>query len=349
MNKNFEALVHLPHSDSEEKWLRQRLETLSAKESIILTAALSRHVPETAAEAVNLLLALPSHEVYCPVANYEELGRRYLYETNARLPESVQKYTDMEALGRLFAEKTPGLFSNGCYVSWPDRPLSERYDGQNLDALGDRYALMVKLASQTHPEGVWMGLPDTAYLEGGPPDEIGMALRALEVHNENECRVLETRCNAAQVTAVLDFAKIPAQYDSIEDFLYDANNLSFLLDERGGGIADFEQRLAAALEYEDCQTLADVLEVGQYLGNYAVVPVKDVRDFARKELEKSGISPEIQSAVSLDAYGRELLSERGYTLACGESVFIKCSDQTAEQSVSRKRTPEKSKKAVPAR
>lgn len=79
----------------ERQWLIDRLETLSVKEQTQLAAAIisrgqlkalsekageerelavRKMDPNTAKEAVNLLLALPDYEVICPAGSYEQLG-----------------------------------------------------------------------------------------------------------------------------------------------------------------------------------------------------------------------------------------------------------------------------------
>ena len=85
MSGNFSELLSFPHTDAEGKWLRERLETLSVKESAVLTALLSWKEPKTAADAVNLLMNVGQCEVYSPVLNYADLGERYLKEQGVKL------------------------------------------------------------------------------------------------------------------------------------------------------------------------------------------------------------------------------------------------------------------------
>ena len=86
MDGNFSELLSFPHTDAEGKWLRERLETLSVKESAVLTALLSWKEPKTAADAVNLLLNVSRCAVYSPVSNCADLGERYLKEEGVTLP-----------------------------------------------------------------------------------------------------------------------------------------------------------------------------------------------------------------------------------------------------------------------
>ena len=79
MSGDFSELLSLPHTDAEQEWLRERLETLSAKERVILRAVLSWEELETAEDAVNLLMLVgnDNYDFYCPVTNYADLGRCY--------------------------------------------------------------------------------------------------------------------------------------------------------------------------------------------------------------------------------------------------------------------------------
>jgi len=111
-----EHLMALPGTVQEEAWLRERLETLSVRESYAFAAATARHPPKSAAEAVECLHSLDDYKVYFPVGSYEELGTLY------RIPEDVLPYTDLERLGKMYEDKHPGLFVGQCYVMYPKQP-----------------------------------------------------------------------------------------------------------------------------------------------------------------------------------------------------------------------------------
>ncbi len=55
---DFKEFCNLPGTPEEKKWLRERLETLTVKESIILTVAQMRQPAVTAADAVRQLCSL---------------------------------------------------------------------------------------------------------------------------------------------------------------------------------------------------------------------------------------------------------------------------------------------------
>ena len=227
MSGDFSELLSLPHTDAEQKWLREKLETLSPKENAILTALLSWKEPKTAADAVNLLLNVSRCDVCFPVSGYADLGERYLKERGVNLPDGAEKFTDMEAMGRICEKKFPGQFVGDCYVLRPRQSLWEPYSAQNPESLSDGWNIRVKLASESCPEGVWIHLPDYNFIEDELTGEIGIALRRLGAEDIGECRIMDAQCDVPGV------GDIPTQYDSVEALLYDANNMCFILDERG--------------------------------------------------------------------------------------------------------------------
>ena len=340
--RDFSGLLDLPHTDAEQRWLREKLETLSPKESAVLTALLSWKEPETAADAVNLLLNVSRCEVYFPVSGYADLGERYLKEEGVTLPDGAEEFTDMEALGRICERKSPGQFVGNCYVLHPRRSLEEPYSGKNPEALNDGWSLRVKLESESCPEGVWVHFPDYPFAEEEMTGEVGIALRRLGVEDGGFCGILEARCDVPGV------GDIPAQYDSVEALLYDANNMGFILEERGQGAPDFREKFAAALEYENCATLADAVSIGDNVSSYEIVRVENLRRFAKEELQNRGVPPEMHDAVSLEAYGERLLLDRGYRKIRDGTLFVGRADRLKERDAPQP-TREKRKKTQPIR
>ena len=211
---------HLPHTDAERDWLRERLELLSVMESIAFAAALSRTQPESARDAVNVLLDSQYYELFCPAPSYDALGKFYAQEKGLRIPADAKEYTDYASLGRRFEDERPGHFVGDCYVAFPTNPMKERYNGENLDTLDQGWTIRIKLASPGKPEGCWIHLPDPHEMdEAIPPGEVFFALRELGVQTAEECTILDAWCNVPGV------GDIAAQYDRAEVLLEDANNL----------------------------------------------------------------------------------------------------------------------------
>ena len=342
MNNDFNGLLRLPHTNAEQEWLQAKLETLSPKESAVLTALLSWKEPKTAADAVNLLLNVGQCEVYSPVSNYADLGERYLKEQGVKLPDGAEEFTDMQALGRICERKSPGQFVGDCYVLRPESVMPEPYSARNPESLSDGWNIRVKLASESCPEGVWIHLPDYNFVEDELTGEIGIALRRLGAEDIGECRVLDARCNVPGVGNIL------SQYDSVEALLYDANNMGFILDERGQGAPDFREKFAAALEYENCETLADAVSIGAEAGSYEVVKVENLRDFAEKRLQDGDVPPEMRAAVNLEEYAEGRLLDSGFRKSRDGTLFVGRADPLKEREVPQP-TCGKRKKTQPTR
>lgn len=329
MNTDYNEFFHLPHTRAEGDWMEERLSTLSAKESIILAAARQRNPPETALDAINLLAGLRDYEICFPAHGYEELGRFYLTDANLNFPELVLAHTDMEALGVAFEDAHPGLFVGDCYIMYPTEPQQAPYDGTNLAAIKDEdWSVKVKLASPSHPEGVWLRLPDYSDANDGAPDEINLALRELGVQKVSECTVLDARCIFPEAGNLME------QYDDPAELVYDGNNLGYALDERAQGMRGFERKLAAAMEYDDCRTLKDVIGCAEEIRRFSFVMADKLEDYAKTELKKAG-APEALidgGLFDLTGFAEDSLERSGYRLDRTESVYLKPRQQEQQMT-----------------
>ena len=331
----------------ERQWLLDRLETLSVKEQAQLSAAIisrgqlkvlsekagdERELavlkmdPNTARDAVNLLLALPDYEVICPAGSYEQLGEYYLrYE--AGQPDLIP-YANLEQIGWNYEDSHLGIFVGDCFVVLPGREPRQVYDGTNLDQLPDTdWSLRLKLASPAVPEGVWLCLPDSTIDEEGRMDEIRLALRELKVKTVQECRLLEVRCSLPELSIGLD------EYQNLTDLIYDGNDLGFVLQERDQGKPRFLEKFRAALEYEQCHDLKLALDIAANLNCYDFYPVRDTEQFGKEHLlrrQRTALEqdPVLQGAVDLAAYGEEMLEQQGYQLDRSGTAYIRRNYQT---------------------
>ena len=329
MNTDYNEFFHLPHTRAEGDWMEERLSTLSAKESIILAAARQRNPPETAADAINLLASLQDYEICFPAHGYEDLGKFYLTDANLDLPELVLAHTDMEALGVAFEDSHPGLFVGDCYVKFPTEPQQAPYDGTNLAAIkDDDWRVKVKLASPAKPEGVWLRLPDYSDANDGAPDEAALALRELGVQSVSKCTLADAKCIFPEAGNLME------QYDDIVELICDGNNLGFLLDERAQGMQGFEQKLAAAMEYDDCRTLKDVIGCAEEIRRFSFVMADKLEDYAKTELKKAG-APEALidgGLFDLTGFAEDSLERSGYRLDRTESVYLKPRQQEQQMT-----------------
>ena len=317
MLEKYGNLLSLPHTQEEEQWLKESLETLSAKESITLAAAMQQNPPTTAVDAVNLLINLPDYTV-CAAGSYEHLADYYLREHAIALPDSVMEFTDMGQIGRMYEDEYPGQFIGDYYVAYPKYKLPQLYDGSNLEACADTdWSVKLKLASRQHPEGVWLRLPDYADVNGDGPDEIGIALRELGVDKVTDCTLLAAVCILPEAGNLME------QYGNIADLIYDGQDLGFVLNERSQGSEYFTEKFAAAIALEKCATLKEVLDAAENLGYYDFVPESELGIIATEELLKQNIPPNLidSGAINLAEYANSLLRDRGYERMLSDSYI----------------------------
>lgn len=315
-------------TDAERRWLHERLETLTVRESLCLTALTQRMLPTTGADFINHLLALPDCD--CIAANsYEALGEYSLEEQ--RVSEMLWEFMDTAQIGRAYEDAHPGLFVDGIYVQYPSSPPRLQYDGDNLGKCVDAdWSVKLKLASESNPNGVWLRLPDYSEVNEESGGEITIALHALGAESIADCSVLEARCILPEAGDLL------SQYASLADLIYDGQNLGFTLDERGQGQPNFEQLFAAALEYEDYHTLSEALDISQRLHDFELVPTDGLKGYAEKLLTENGVTlPEnVAAAFNYEEYASEQLESKGYLLNRDESAYIGTAQQEQMEELS---------------
>lgn len=337
IQKKWDFLMSLPLMEQEQRWIMERLDTLSVKEQYQLSAAILRtgkleelagktgwelqtailHMdPKVAVDAVNCLLSLEDYQVCFPAGSYAQLGSFYL-QHEARLPERAMYYADLEALGRRYEDRHPGLFVGNCYVEYPEHPSAPRYTGQGLIPEDDGWSMKVKLASSAVPEGVWLRLPDYSAMTDRP-DEVALALDELKTRSLENCMLLDVRCSLPELGNLME------QYDSALELVNDGSDLGYVLDEQGQGMPRFMDRFAAALEFENCRNLRLALDISQNLLCYEWVPCDSLKDFGRRKLLEAGVSEELldSGCIDLEGYGADLLEEAGYVLTADESAYI---------------------------
>lgn len=314
--EKFDHLLELPGPSQYQAWVRERLETLSVRESYVLSAALMRAPPRDAEEAVDRLNSLDCYEV-CPAGNYEELGQLYLQQLKA--PEDVLPYADLDQLGQMYEDKHSGLFIGSCYVAYPKQPGPPIRQENGIPMLWDSdWSVKLKLASPAVPAGVWLRLPDYDGAMAENSSEVTLALDELKVKSLDDCALLEARCILPEAGNLME------QYSSITELVRDGDNLGFIMAEQGQGEPHWLEKFAAALEYEDCRALKFALDISQNLHCYEWVPGEGLADFAAEHLRSRGMPEELirSGAISLDDYGANLLETSGYMEASGDIGYL---------------------------
>ena len=313
---NFQEFAKLPGTERERQWLVDRLETLSVKESIALSAAMIQ-TPKTMADAIDCILTLQDYAVCFPAGSYERLGEFSLRQETA-LPKRILSCVDLYRIGAWYVDKHPGRFVGNCYVSDPSQAGDHRYSTGSAQIPEDTdWSVKVRLASPSVPDGVWLRLPDASVISGRP-DETALALDALKVRSLENCVLLDVRC------CLPELGDLRNQYDDVVELVNDGNDLGYLLEEQGQGAPRFMERFAAALEYEGCRDLRLALDIAQNLRCYEWIPSDSLRDLGLKKLRESGVAEELLASgvIGPESCAAELLESAGYLLTTDESGYI---------------------------
>ena len=133
-------------------------------------------------------------------------------------------------------------------------------------------------------DGVWVGFPDTGeYMDAAHPDELLLALDALEVESVTECIAVDVDCCLPQLKDIL------SQYGLRVGTCPPCHRLWLHLGVRQGqGEPRWLDKWQAVMELEDCHRLDYALDLAQNLHCYHFMPRDmDLADFG-KELAKTG-------------------------------------------------------------
>lgn len=319
---DFDYLIQLPGAEREQSWIRMWLETLSMRESIILTATAQDDPPENAMHVIHRLQFLDEYRVYPDVDSYEALGRHYLLN-ETKIPINALSFLDLEEVGLRYHEAYPGMFIGRCYVRYPSY-LPEQFYTLGGDLPDDNnWSIKVKLASPTVPEGVWLRLPCRERYGSESSIEEALALRELCVQRWGDCTLLDARCILPEAGDLLE------QYDNVADLLYDGQELGYVLDEHDQDTQTFMERYTAALELEHCQDLRFAPDISQNLRCYDWVQRADLESSADDLLWDAGVSYGMIYTSSFDpeVYKAHLLEQEGYTPTSDGSGYIRRNNQ----------------------
>lgn len=314
---NFDYLLQLPGEEREREWIRTRLETLSAQESIQLTAAALRDPPQNTVDVVNQLNSLFLYWACENTGNYEQLGEFYLKEC-CKISETTLPYIDLTKTGMYFAGQNPGRFVDNFYVAYPEFEPKQFYQGQGAPLPDSDWVIKLKLASPSAPEGVWMGVPGRDSMGNVSFVEEDVTKAVLHVKDWDECTLLDTQCILPGISG----QDLMEQYSDVADLVKDGVSLGnmMLLDW-----ATPPKQYTAALEMEGCHNLKLALDIHQNLGCYDWVPFAEHKATALKALTDEGVPEKLieSGAIDLDRYGAQIMEDQGYTLTADGAGYIR--------------------------
>ena len=139
-----------------------------------------------------------------------------------------------------------------------------------------------------------------------------MALQALSADSPQDCTLLEAQC------IIPELQESAEQYEDLEQLIRDGNDLGYVLDEQGQGQPHFLEKYFAAMELEQCDTIAMALDIAQNLNCYDMVLAGQEKAYGQKKMEQL-ITQSADPVITPDCvrpkeYGLSLLEQEGYVL-----------------------------------
>ncbi len=285
----------LPGTAEETQYLGWRLSEMSVRERYLLEGASQLQSVDTAADLINLTEQLDSFSLCLGAADDAALGA-YTARYRERVPEKRISLLDTARWGRDLRERYGGVFTSGGFVEQTS-PLRQVYaagDSPGRLTAGEA-AMRLKLASAHCPDGVWLMLPDHEPVTG-EPDELSAAREALGVTGWDGAVLLEIKCCLWNIT------NPASQYATLEQLIDAGNNLGYVLEEQGQGMACFDEYFRAAMELEGCTRLDEALDISQNLNCYDFIPSEEHWEkFGCRIAERAGIiAPNSTAALYFD-------------------------------------------------
>ena len=181
------------------------------------------------------------------------------------------------------------------------------------------FAIRVKLASRSHMDGVWVGFPDTGeYMDAAHPDELLLALDALEVESLTECIAVDVDCCLPQLEDIL------SQYSSAAELVRHAIDFGYAWGEQGQGEPRWLDKWQAVMELEDCHRLDYALDLAQNLHCYHFMPRDmELTDFGKTLAKQDGVYPKdelLASCFDAESYANQRMKNMG--LSAAEHGFV---------------------------
>ncbi len=297
----------LPSTPEEMRFLENRFAEMSVRERYLLEGTSQLQSISNAADLINLTEQLDRFNFFYGATDDAALGD-YIAKYRENATYAQLPFLDLARWGKDVRERHGGVFVSGGFVEQVE-PCCQIYDGTDLDQMTTGFGSMkLKVASGNCPSGVWIRLPDHE-ISTDEPDELAVALGELGITKWNRVVLLEAKCWFDCI------ANLTEQYDTLEQLIDDGNNLGYVLEERGQGMANFEERFRAAMELEGCTRLDEALDISQNLRCYDFIP--DERHWERfgKDLARRNkiIDPDSAAAMYFDysAYCRTEIERMG--------------------------------------
>lgn len=231
----------------------------------------------------------------------------------------TREFLDPAKVGAAYRQKDGNTFCDGNFIRLSSPlDLSQNSDPAMLPDRGD-YGIRVKLASRNNMEGIWVGFPDTSeYMDSSHPDELLLALDALEAETLTECIAVDVDCCLPQLRDIL------SQYDSAAELIRHAIDFGYVWAEQGQGEPRWLDKWQAVMELEDCHQLDYALDLAQNLHCYNFMPRDmEVAEYGRLLAKQDGVYPnDALLAECFDAEGYANQKMKNLGLSAAEHGYV---------------------------
>lgn len=284
--KLFDLLDGLEMTKSQYEWLARRFENMTAKEALLFRGAMQIEQPQATCDVMQIANQLEHYELLYGAGNDFALGN-FVMEHIFYPSSQTREFLDPAKVGAAYRQKDGNTFCDGNFIRLSSPlDLFQNSDPATLPDRGD-YGIRVKLASRNNMEGIWVGFPDTSeYMDSSHPDELLLALDALEAETLTECIAVDVDCCLPQLGDIL------SQYDSAAELIRHAIDFGYVWAEQGQGEPRWLDKWQAVMELEDCHQLDYALDLAQNLHCYNFMPRDmEVAEYGRLLAKQDGVYP----------------------------------------------------------
>ena len=314
----FDLLDGFEMTKSQHDWLERRFENMTVKESLLFRGAMQTERPQMTADVMLIANQLDHYDLFYGAGDDARLGK-FVMEQIQRPSSQARAFLDPEKVGAAYRQKGGNTFCNGHFIKVASLidPFLDGDPTLNPDK-GD-YGIRVKLASRSNTEGVWVGFPDTGeYMDTAHPDELLLALNALEVDSLTECIAVDVDCCLPQLENIL------SQYASAAELVRHAIDFGYAWGEQGQGEPRWLDKWQAVMELEDCHRLDYALDLAQNLHCYHFMPRDmELEDYGKTLAKQDGVYPKdelLASCFDAASYANQRMKNMG--LSAAEHGFV---------------------------
>lgn len=314
----FDLLDGLEMTKSQHDWLERRFENMTVKENLLFRGAMQFERPQMTADVMLIANQLDHYDLFYGAGDDAQLGK-FVMEQIQRPSSQARAFLDPEKVGAAYRQKGGNTFCDGHFIK-VNSLIDPFLDGDpTLNPDKGDYGIRVKLASRSNMEGVWIGFPDTdEYMDTAHPDELLLALDALEVESLTECIAVDVDCCLPQLENIL------SQYDSAAELIRHAIDFGYVWGEQGQGEPHWLDKWQAVMELEDCHRLDYALDLAQNLHCYNFMPRDmELAEYGKTLAKQDGVYPKDELLAScFDAEGYAEQRMRSMGLSAAEHGFV---------------------------